>query len=349
MPELKMVKMSEVKPRPVKWLWEPYIPLGAVSLLQGDVGEGKTTASLAIAAAVSTGAALPNGNGGAPANVIIQNAEDPYDQKIEPSLELFGADCGRIEFIDEDECALSFTDGRIEQSIERVGAKLCILDPVIAYSGGANLNSAKAVRPLMKKLGKVAAKHECAILLVGHLHKSGGRAAYRTYGSVDIYAAARSVLTVGRMPNDAGKRAIVHNKSNLSPAGTSQTFGFDQSGRFMWTGESGITIDELLNDRKKPESQLAKSMRLIRTALANGPVLSSDMMQIAEDESISPKTFNRAKDELGVISRKQGEQWYWILPVEIGYEEVGQDGQDGQDETVANMKVLALLPSGTEG
>ena len=58
---------------------------------------------------------------------------------------------------------------------------------------------------------------------------------------------------------------------------------------------------------------------------------------MADDEGISFKTFKRAKDALGVISIKRGGQWYWDLPVEVVYEEAGQDSQGGQ---VAN----ALVP-----
>ena len=151
-------------------------------------------------------------------------------------MEQFGADCGQIEVIDEEENGLTLSDARIEQAILRTGAKLLIIDPVQAYFGGANMNSANGVRPLMKQLGTVAARHGCAVLLVGHLHKKGGKAAYRGLGSVDIYAAARSVLTVGRIPVDENMRAIVHNKSNLSSAGVPQAFGLDPAGGFTWLG-----------------------------------------------------------------------------------------------------------------
>ena len=93
MAELKLIKMSDIQPEPVEWLWEPYIPCGAISLIQGDGGMGKTTAALAIAAAVSRGDALPNGISSAPAAVIVQNAEDSYTRTIKPRLENYGADC----------------------------------------------------------------------------------------------------------------------------------------------------------------------------------------------------------------------------------------------------------------
>ena len=118
MTELKLIKMSDIQPEPVEWLWEPYIPRGAITLIQGDGGEGKTTVSLAIAAAVSTGTPLPGqvpftrATFGSPniaiqADVVIQNAEDSYTKTIKPKLELFGADCDLIHVIDEDEKELT--------------------------------------------------------------------------------------------------------------------------------------------------------------------------------------------------------------------------------------------------
>ena len=137
-----------------------------------------------------------------------------------------------IHVIDEDEKELTLSDGRIEQAIIDTGALLCILDPIQAYLGKANMNSAGGVRPLMKRLGAVAARHGCAVLLVGHLHKAGGKSQYRGLGSVDIFAAARSVLTVGRIPMDDRMRVVINNKNNLSPAGAPQAFGIDPAGSF---------------------------------------------------------------------------------------------------------------------
>jgi hypothetical protein len=279
--------MIEFVTDPVEWLWEPYIPSGAITLIQGDGGEGKTTISAAIAAAVTTGAGLPGSGVTAPANAIVQNAEDSYPKTIRPRLEQFGADCDKIGVIDEDERALSLSDERIEQAIVHTGAKLCVLDPVQAYFIGANMNAANSVRPLMKKLGDAAARTNRAILLVGHMGKRGGKAAYRTLGSIDIYNAARSVLTVGRIDEEDNMRAIVHNKSNLAPAGPAQSFGLDPVDGFTWLGEVDISIEELINGKKQePENQVTKARRLIKTALANGPVAAFEMMQRAEEHGI---------------------------------------------------------------
>ena len=353
MAELKTIRMSDIQQEPVDWLWEPYIPSGAITLIQGDGGMGKTTTALAIAAAVSTGTALPGSGSnaapagdGRPAAVIVQNAEDSYPKTIKPRLEQLGADNDMIEVIVENEDELSFTDERIEQAIIKFNAKLVVLDPVQAYFGGANMNNANSVRPIMKQLGRVAERNNCAILLVGHLHKKGGESQYRSLGSIDIYAAARSVLTVGQTGMGDDIRAIVHNKSNLAPHGASQTFGFDPVGGFCWLGEYDITIDEILGGTAKvPKDQLSRACNLIKTTLAYGPVAAVDIMLKAEEQGISEKTLKRAKSALGVISIKRGGQWFWDMPIEVEFTEAGQkEGQEEGQEGHAPMTSLTLLP-----
>jgi hypothetical protein len=117
----------------------------------------------------------------------------------------------------------------------------------------------------------------------------------------------------------------------LPPVGASQAFRLDRDGGFSWLGECNVNIDELLGGRRKPESQFTKARRLIEIELAHGPVPAADMMQMAEEQGISPKTLNRAKEALGVISIKRGVQWYWELPIEAEYTVVEDGGQHSQD------------------
>lgn len=36
--ELRLIQMSEVIAEEVRWLWYPYIPLGKLTIIQGDPG-----------------------------------------------------------------------------------------------------------------------------------------------------------------------------------------------------------------------------------------------------------------------------------------------------------------------
>ena len=342
MSELKMFTMNEIVSESVSWLWEPYIPRGKITIVQGDPGDGKTTMMLAIASAITNGEALPNGYADISANVIFQTAEDGLADTIKPKLELLGADCSRVHVIDDGDNPLSLADERIEQAIIKANAKLLIIDPIQAYLGGADLHSARGMRPLMKSLGAVAERTGCAVVIIGHLNKrEKTRTQYRGLGSIDIYAAARSVLIVGRMSETI--RVVVHNKSNLAQNGVPIAFSFDNAVGFRWHGEYDINFDDLFkSDRQEHESQSDRAKRFIQTALENGPIEAVKVMEMAEEEDISSRTLKRAKSELGVNSVKRNDKWYWEMPVETRFANYYEGCQECQNDYMAP---LALLPA----
>ena len=134
--ELKIISLSEIKTEEVKWLWYPYIPFGKVTIVQGDPGEGKTTFVLSVIAALTRGDALPECETGLPPmNVIYQTAEDGLADTIKPRLEAAGADCTRVQTIDDSKSVLTLTDQRLEEAIHSTDAGLLVLDPLQAYLG----------------------------------------------------------------------------------------------------------------------------------------------------------------------------------------------------------------------
>jgi len=352
--ELNIINMDDVQTEQVNFLWRPYIAYGKITIVQGDGGEGKTTMMLAIAAAITTGASLPGQNISAssdgasvslsvPADVIYQTAEDGLGDTIKPRLLQLGADCSRVHVIDEDKRELCLSDERIEQAIIRTGARLCIIDPLQAYLGGSDMHSANGIRPLMKQLAAVADRTGCALVIIGHLNKNRGKSQYRGLGSIDIHAAARSVLTVGRCPVDDSMRVVVHGKSNLALPGASMAFGFDEKSGFTWLGEFDITLDELLKGGppKQKGSQFGQARALIESALADsGCVASVDIMQSADKQGISLKTLKRAKAALNVKSVKQDNVWYWVLAGGGS----GDKLNDSSDEGGQEGHVLPVTP-----
>ena len=315
-PELKLISLEDVVVEPVRWLWYPYIPLGKLSILHGDPGEGKTTLALWIAAACSRGLALPGGETGEPLTVLYQTAEDGLGDTIKPRLLESKADLQKIYAIDETDFPLSMLDHRIGEAIEKTHAQLMILDPMQAYLGEkVDMNRANEVRNVMKGLTKVASQTGCAIVLVGHLNKSQSiNSAQRGLGSMDFRAAARSVLLVGRLKNDRDIRVMVHDKSSLAPEGNSRAFSL-QNGTLHWQkGYENLTADELLGGAARG-NKVALAEDLIRKQLAGGhPVLANEIYQIAKDAGISRRTVEMAKRNMpDVTARKLRNCWAWSL------------------------------------
>ena len=300
---VKIIRMSDVELTPVDWLWKPYLPFGKLSVLQGNPGEGKTYFAMHLAAACTNGKLLPNMERLEPFNVIYQTAEDGLGDTVKPRLIEAGADLDRVLVIDDSDVQLTLSDERIEKAIVENNARLVIIDPIQAYLGAdVDMNRANEVRPIFMRLGQVAQRTGCAILLIGHLNKAAGmQSLQRGLGSIDIAAAVRSVMFIGKLKHDPTMRILTHEKSSLAPPGASLAFSLGDEGGFRWVGEYDITADEMLSGielQRETKTQQAKD--LICTLLAGGKqVLSEDIDKAALERGIPGRTVRDAKRELG--------------------------------------------------
>lgn len=299
---VKIIRMSDVELTPVEWLWKPYLPFGKLSVLQGNPGEGKTYFAMHLAACTN-GKLLPNMERMEPFNVIYQTAEDGLGDTVKPRLIEAGADLDRVLVIDDSDVQLTLSDERIEKAIIENNAKLVIIDPIQAYLGAdVDMNRANEVRPIFMRLGQVAQRTGCAILLIGHLNKAAGmQSLQRGLGSIDIAAAVRSVMFIGKLKHDPTMRILTHEKSSLAPPGVSLAFSLGNEGGFRWIGEYDITADEMLSGiepQRETKTQQAKD--LICTLLAGGKqVFSEDIDKAALERGIPGRTVRDAKRELG--------------------------------------------------
>ena len=323
--ELKLIHMEDVVSKEVEWLWYPYIPYGKITIIEGDPGEGKTTLVLKLAAALSRGLPLPcdDDKEYEPIHIIYQTAEDGIEDMIKPRLEKAGADCSMIRVIDETDKELSMTDDRLEQAIIETGARLIILDPIQAYIGATvDMHRANEIRPVLKHLGIIAEKHNCAIILIGHMNKaSGSKSTYRGLGSIDIQATARSVLLVARLRDKPNIRIMAHDKSSLAPAGDAIGFEMTEDNGMVCIGPYDITIDELLSGNEgRGKKKLDIAENFIKEYFGSNKVIpSNEIMMEAAKRSIKRNTLLSAKKKLGITSDKEKAEdgtiyWTWVMP-----------------------------------
>ena len=250
-----------------------------------------------------------------PVNVIYQTAEDGLADTVKPRLEAANADCSRISIIDESDKSVSMTDDRIEEAIKRENAKLCIFDPIQAYLGGdTDMNRANEAREMTKKLGSIAERTGCAIVLIGHMNKgSGAKAAYRGMGSIDFFAVARSVMLVGRIEGQSNLRAVIQIKNNLAAFGHPKAFELAEDG-FHWLGDYEITADEVLGGIVPKASKLEMAKQFLREqAERTQRILSTEIIELAAQEGISKRTLETAKKELNIKAERCNNNWYWNL------------------------------------
>src|SRR5215475_8030502 len=194
-------RMDTVLVEHVDWLWHRRIPLGKLTLLDGDPGLGKTALTLDLAARLSTGAPLEaDGRCATPAGVVILNAEDGLGDTLRPRLDAAGADCARIVAFDLEHLPmLPAGIPLLHDAIRAVDASLLLIDPLMAVlAASCDAYRDQDVRLLLNPLIALAKDIGVAILLVRHWTKAPGhKALYRGSGSIAFNAAGRSGLTLG--------------------------------------------------------------------------------------------------------------------------------------------------------
>ena len=320
---MKLQYYSEIVSSKVMWLWYPYIPYGKITLLEGDPGEGKSMLAIQIAAAVSSGRAMPDGTGKTkPHAVIYQCNEDGLDDTVKPRLERAGADCNKVAYIDENtDDDISIGSTCLEKAILRINAHLLIIDPLQSYLGKTSDSAGLTnMRSLMTQLARTASVTKCAVLIIGHVNKNeSSKDLYRGLGSIDIIAAARSVLYVERAGTHPTKKMMRQIKNSLTSRGEGFEFEITDLG-IEWLGplseeEAVLNIDD---DSKNisEDSRINLAVQNLLQWLSDEDVSSAEITKLLSENGIAERTASRAKRELSIRSVRRAKGWYWHLPKE---------------------------------
>ena len=317
--------MAHIKETKTEWLWYPYIPYGKVTIIQGDPGEGKTTLALNIAAALTRGRTVTGETRDAltgeelfPMPVVFQTAEDGLADTIKPRLLAADADCGYISGVDESVYPMTITDGRLEEVMKLTNARLVILDPLQAYLGaGVDMHRANEIRPVMAYLSNLAEQYGAAIVLIGHMNKNvGTKAAYRGLGSIDMTAAARSVLLVARDRHDADRRIVMQIKSSLAKEGKPVAFRLGDNNSFTYEGECEADPDNILMGVGAPAQpkQTDLARQFLMSELGSGEMKAVQVLvDKAEKIGLTYNTLRKIKSVLPIKTTKIEQNWFWQL------------------------------------
>jgi putative DNA primase/helicase len=352
-PALVAVRASEIEILPVEWLWPGKMALGKLSLIAGEPGLGKSQLTAALAAAVTTSDQWPCTQERAPlGSVVIFSAEDDPRDTIVPRLKGAGADLDRIRIVSgvkeqsnrgvgiERSFSLQADLPLLEGAIRTLGdTRLIIIDPITSYLGRVDSHKNAEIRSVLEPVAQMAARHGVAVIGITHFSKGGGTSAINRFiGSIGFIAAARAAFVVTTDPDsdDPARRLFIPVKNNLAPLGDGLSFRIEQclldngvlACRIEW-GNDAVprTADEILqataaaNDTPQLEAE-----NFLRDILSGGEALTEDVECEARAAGLlgavqrigHNKTLRKARERLGVISRREGfgpgARYYLRLP-----------------------------------
>lgn len=357
-----LVYLSDVEAVPIRWLWPGRIPLGKLTIFDGDPGLGKSLITLNLAARTSTGREMPDGTRGdadGPGGIVLLSAEDDPSDTIRPRLDAAGGDSSRVVMLTAQRQTVVHNDGSEESrersvtlrdvdalrhAIKETGARLVIVDPFMAYIGDTDGHLDSDIRALLAPLAALAAETGAAIVLVRHLRKSGGaNPVYAGGGSIGIIAAARSGLMVARDPDDPDghRRVLASTKCNLAVEPPSLGYVIEPKPldgplalpgvpHVRWLGQVEHTAASILGTGPEDsEERMVRddAMAFLRGHLADGPRPVEEVKSEAKRAGFSWRTVERAKAPAKVRSVRDGanNRWLWVL------EEGGVGGLGGLD------------------
>lgn len=323
------VDLASIEPQAVSWLWRNYFPLGSASLLSGDPGCGKTWLILDTAARVSRGSRwLDDSEVGAPGNVVYLSVEDDAASTIRPRLDGLGGDPSKVFVYNvkqQRHLDLSQPEGidRLEAEIERIGnVQLVVIDPIADFSGAVNPNAGEEVRALLTPLLQLAAKHDFALVLIGHLNKAQSLGAiYRAGGSTSGWLGkVRAAFMVFRDVDDPGLRHVVALKANLAEKDPEQLEFRLETGQLLGrVSKAPVDVEAQLAPKRGPMPRTRDDAMEWLASLFDerSEVPSTEIEKAAAAKGFSWSTLKRAKREGGYRAKKQGDgSWVWIKQVE---------------------------------
>jgi putative DNA primase/helicase len=325
-----LVRLSDVAPERIEWLWRQRLAVGKLHLLIGDPGLGKSLVTCDLAARITRGTRWPDGEPAPEGDVLILAAEDNPADTIRPRIEKFGGDVSRVQILqgiwrDNAERLFSLTTdlSDLETAIRDTQARFIVLDPLNAYIGsGVDTYRDDVVKRLLAPLTTLASATGACIVGICHLTKNRERGAiHRAQGSVAWVGSARLVLALGKDPGDDQRRLLVGVKSNLAALPAGLAFTITDGPTLNWAAEPvTMDADTLLGALETPAARSAQreAEALLRDLLAGGPVAASDVLKAGRVNGLSETALFLARKSLGIRSVRQGGfgsqgAWVWSM------------------------------------
>lgn len=332
---VQFLPMSETEPEAIRFICEPGIAVGYLTLIAADAGKGKGLICTAITAAITAGHPLPTGRP-VDGSVLWVSYEESESTAIRPRLDVAGADVQRVYRLlidrgDGKRASRVFKPEDLDIFEERLARypdiRMIVLDPVLSFMrSGANINLSSDVRDSLDPLVELAARHNLALLGIAHLNKSElSKILYRVSNSTAFTAIPRSVLAVGDLKD--GRRVLAQIKCNYAPLFDPvpfRTIGIAHPtlgtsvGAIEWGEPSGdIDIYTIFEDPRPTKDKPVKALECaveLKKLLKNGPQWAGEGKAKLSGLGFGRVAIEDALSILRVETQGRGRNARWFLP-----------------------------------
>lgn len=323
---------DKVKGESLRWLLPGRIPLGGITILEGEKGVLKSTFAVHLASCLTRGKPLLGRRKSKPGRIVWLSAEDPIPAVVRPRLLAAGADLTRMVFAPVLERGIRYKPcfpndlPWLEATVEKFNPLLVVLDPFSSFvPPGCDLRNDQDIHDVMDPIAELSFAKGFSVLCCRNLNKNRYASALdRGLGGAAVGGIARSILTIDWPDRKKTDRFMRVTAGNVTGSLETVRFGVSDSKGF------GIISDlkEIPLEQEEtchPEDDEAErdvredAKKMLRALLDKGPVDTTVIIQEALSIQVSPRTLRTAKKELGITSHRIGKKkpakWQWKRPV----------------------------------
>jgi hypothetical protein len=330
---LLLTPASAIKMRPVHWTWTDRIPAGALTVVPGREGIGKSLTLAWLTAQITRGT-LPGIHFGQPRPVIYAATEDSWSHTIGPRLYAAGADLDMVYRVDVqhdgvfDALTLPTDCTALAEVIRELGVALLAADPLLSLiHSGIDTHRDRDLRTALEPLVNMADRTGCAVVGLAHFNKSvSGDALNLITGSRAFSAVARAVIAIARDDDDPGGACVMSQaKNNLGRLDLPSLRYVVKSveipteegpayvGKLVITGESDRSVADILGDAAggtdaDDRADRDAAVQWLKNYLIDegGEAAREDVLKAGRAAGFSLATLKRAPRRAGVISDRAG-------------------------------------------
>jgi hypothetical protein len=355
--KIEIICAKDIKPVAIDWVWETYLARGKLHIIAGKPASGKTTIAIELAAIISRGGNFPDGSMAQQGNILVWSSEDDTNDTLVPRFEAAGADMSRVHFVGKASGGFgsrpfdpSLDMKLLHTAVKAIGdVSLLIVDPIVSVVKG-DTNSNSDTRKALMTIVYFAALTKCAVIGITHFTKgtAGGDPVERITGSISFGAVTRIAFIAAKSDHNDGKnakRVLTRAKSSFGPDGDGFYYEIQNTilpgdekistSKVVWLGDAKGSARQLLSQTETPpvnkKTAIDDAANFLTESLQFGPIESNVIVDWAKAKGISIATLNRAKQNLGVESKRLNgsDKWSWVLPLRNEFE-VDQCDQDNQ-------------------